>query len=157
MNDEKTIYAHIYTPDPEDTRADTVSEYAVGKKPEKKSIGVSDKVPRRIIAELYCMEERLTIDRLESFSETSDDWYLYDCLREFAKEAFHGSIPDMIIGVNEVFEHFPVNESKTIEYYLSLATEHYLKWLRGDTDKRYDLVFVWAVMCAIEIFNRKGD
>ena len=31
--------------------------------------------------------------------------------------------------------------------YISSATRHYLKYLRGDTDERHDRAFVWNCMC----------
>lgn len=130
--------------------------------------GRMDLVPLDVVCDLFSrcsaddfgtsstFRELAHIERFKNSGDTSD---LYLALIQFCRELYVSPVT-MVIEVSKHFEDslkkYKENNWKLgipVNSFINSASRHYLKWLRGDTDERHDLAFVWNLMCCISTIN----
>lgn len=96
---------------------------------------------------------------MEKFKDTRDTAYLYLALMNFCRELYISPVT-MVLEVSKHFEDSLVKYKENnwklgipVNSFINSASRHYLKWLRGDTDEKHDLAFVWNLMCCISTVN----
>lgn len=124
----------------------------------QKGKGRCDLMPLGVGSNIIDPKEYYTvvISAIEMFLMERNTKYLYYALDDFAREAYEGSKPTMLLEVSKHFEEGAEKYGETnwrlglpVECYMNSAIRHYLKYRRGDTDEPHDRAFVWNVMCCI--------
>jgi hypothetical protein len=122
--------------------------------------GRCDLMPLDIVANLLEYEELSLIER---FKDIKADCYLYDAIKTFCNH-IGLSMNTMMLEVSKQFEAGAIKYGENnwkkgipLHCYISSATRHFLKHMRGDTDEPHDRAFVWNLVCAIWTFNNKPE
>lgn len=113
-----------------------------------------------------CASAKTILCNIYAFIHNSTPYacILYDCLREFSKQAYCDDYLEMLLDVSKQYadgakKYADRNWEKglPVHCYLDSAVRHYLKFLRGDEDEPHGRAFVWNILGAIWTLDNRPE
>lgn len=126
--------------------------------------GRCDLIPLDVVSMLFSQEECVPeFMYLERFKARKDVSSLISAITVFCAEHYDSMASAML----DVSKHYEGGAEKygennwqkgiPLHCYIDSAARHLLKHLRGDTDERHDLAYIWNVLCAIWTVSHKPE